>query len=101
MMMQAKLAESQHVLEGLLNNDFDRVKRAANSLEQLAELAPPPQRDDVITDRIYDHFRTEFVRLSNQLQTMAKQKNLEGAAYVYQSLTATCIACHTHLRDKD
>ena len=29
---------------------------------------------------IYEHFRTEFLRLATQLDSMAKAKNLEGAA---------------------
>lgn len=97
--MQAKLAESQDVLEGLLNRDFSTVRNSAKVLTQLAELGPPPG-DEQLEDRIYEHFRTEFIRLSNELKTMADERNLEGAAYVHQNLTATCIACHAHLRDK-
>jgi hypothetical protein len=98
LMMQTKLTASQRVLEGLLNRDFETVAASADLLDQVAEL-PQPQREHPIEDRVYDHFRTEFQRLSQQLKSMAEQKNLEGAAYVHQSLTATCIACHSHLRD--
>ncbi len=99
LMMRAKLAESQDVLEGLLNHDFDRIKSSAHALGQLAELAPTRRGEDV-GDRIYEHFHTEFVRLCNELESMADDNNLEGAAYVHQNLTATCIACHSHLRDR-
>ena len=98
-MMQAKLTASQRVLEGLLNRDFETITTSADVLCQLAGAAPERMhngRDDLI----YEHFRTEFVRLTEQLGSMAKQKNLEGAAYVHQSMTATCIACHEHLRDR-
>lgn len=98
LMMQAKLAESQDVLEGLLNHDFAEIKTSAHALGQLAELATS-RREDGADDRIYEHFRTEFIRLCNELESMAINRNLEGTAYVYQNLTATCIACHTHLRD--
>ncbi|MCA9074805.1 MAG: hypothetical protein KDA93_07220 [Planctomycetaceae bacterium] len=98
-MMQAKLMASQRVLEGLLNRDFKTITKSAEVLSQLAVTAPQReehQRDDLI----YEHFRTEFVRLSEQLESMAKHQNLEGAAYVHQNMTSTCIACHEHLRDR-
>jgi hypothetical protein len=98
LMMQTKLTSSQRVLEGLLNRDFETIAKAANLLVQVAELPQPP-REHPIEDRVYDHFRTEFQRLSQQLKSLAEQKNLEGAAYVHQNLTATCIACHSHRRD--
>ncbi len=98
-MMQAKLTASQRVLEGLLNRDFKTITTSAEILVQLAAAAPKQgngERDDLI----YEHFYTEFVRLSEQLEVMAEEESLEGAAYVHQSLTATCIACHRHLRDR-
>lgn len=98
LMMQTKLTASQRTLEGLLNRDFDTIAASADLLYQVAELPQPP-RERPIDERVYDHFRTEFQRLSQQLKSMAEQRNLEGAAYVHQSLTATCIACHSHLRD--
>lgn len=98
LMMQTKLTASQRLLDGLLNRDFDTIAASATLLSKVAEL-PQPAREQPVEDRIYEHFRTEFQRLSQQLQSMAEQKNLEGAAYVHQSLTATCIACHSHLRD--
>ena len=30
-------------------------------------------------------------------EEMAKEENLEGAAYAYQNLTANCLACHSYL----
>lgn len=98
-MMQAKLTASQRILEGLLNRDFKIITTSAEILVQLAAAAPK-QGSDKRDDLIYEHFRTEFVRLSEELEVMAEDENLEGAAYVHQSLTATCISCHRHLRDR-
>lgn len=100
LMMQTKLSASQRVLEGFLNRDFEAVVSSADLLAQVAELPQPP-REHPIEERVYDHFRTEFQRLAQQLKSLAQQDNLEGAAYVYQNLTATCIACHSHLRDSE
>lgn len=98
LMMQTKLTASQRVLEGLLNRDFDQMTASAQLLKRLAELAPP-RRHPRIDQDVYAHFRTEFVRLAGQLEAMGDEENLPGAAYVHQELTATCIACHDHLRD--
>ena len=94
-LMQAKLVMTQRVLEGILSHDFDTIQSSAQGLSRLAEASASADADD----RIFEHFRTEFVRLSLQLESLAKDENLEGAAYAHQNLTATCIACHTHVRD--
>lgn len=99
-MMQAKMTASQRVLRGLLNRDFNAVKTSAAILNQLA-VSAPNLKETGRKDLIYEHFRTEFIRLSEQLEAMANHANLEGAAYVHQNMTATCIACHQHLRDRN
>ena len=44
-------------------------------------------------------FTSSFDGLSLKLIRMAETRNLEGAAYTFQNLTGTCIACHQHVRD--
>lgn len=98
-LMQAKLSHAHRVLEGLVTNDFDRVESAAHALKHMS-LDPPEgwkKRDS--DGEVYDHFRMEFMRQSAQLEKMAKEKNLAGAAWYQQNLTSTCIACHTYIRD--
>ncbi len=97
--MQAKLSASQKVLAGLLEQDFEDVKAAADVLGKLAESATIRDTQSP-RDRIYEHFRTEFIRLAGELAVMADAQNLEGAAYYHEHMTATCIACHRHLRSR-
>lgn len=98
--MDAKLTATQSVLSGLLTRDFDRIRKAAESLRDMALTAPPEEAGGEFDKEVYEHFRTEFTRLSGQLVTMAERRNFEGAAWVHQSLTSTCISCHDYVRDK-
>ncbi|MEZ6059232.1 MAG: hypothetical protein R3C19_02610 [Planctomycetaceae bacterium] len=100
-LMQAKLVHAQRVLEGVVTHDFSRVERSASALK-LMSLEPPagfaPKQDDADSD-VYEHFRTEFLRVSARLEEQAKKKSPEGMAYMQQNLTATCVACHDYIRD--
>ena len=98
-LMHGKLKDGQTVLEGLLIRDFDQIRRGATSLRDKYLTAPKAGDDD--DDKVYEHFHIEFMRLSQKLITMAEDENLEGAAFVHQNLTSTCIACHEHMRDRD
>ena len=99
--MQAKLNHSQKVLEGLVVHDFAAIEKAAAALSQIS-LTPAPDlavAGDKSDRQIYEHFRMEFARLSGQLESHARRKELAATAYVHQNLTATCIACHEYIRD--
>lgn len=98
--MSAKLTGTQDVLEGLLTRDFDQIRKAAQSLRDVALTTPPEQVRKEFDAQVYDHFRHEFLRLSGQLDKLAAQENLEGVAFVHQNLNSTCIGCHEFVRDK-
>lgn len=99
--MHGKLMDGQAVLEGLLVRDFDQVRAGATSLRDKYLTAPAGETGDEDDDQVYEHFHIEFMRLSQKLITMADDENLEGATFIYQNLTSTCIACHDHIRDRD
>ncbi|REJ72885.1 MAG: hypothetical protein DWQ34_20040 [Planctomycetota bacterium] len=99
--MHAKLVHSQGVLHGLVLEDFSRIALAADSLRVTSRLSPEFVSDDVLDDEVYKHFQLEFLRLSTRLGELARDENLEGAAFTYNSLTANCMACHQYLREKD
>ena len=96
-LMRAKLSSSSLALDGLVNGDFDTLRTASGQLLDIAE-ASPRRYENVREMAVYEHFRDEFVRLSQRLEQMSEDRNLEGAAYVHQNLTANCIACHQHMR---
>ena len=96
-LMQAKMNASSEALEGLVNGDFTKIGNAAKVLEAIA-LAAPRQYQDLHKLDAGEHLRREFLRLAQRLGDQAEQRNLDGAAYVHQHITATCIACHRQLR---
>ncbi|MEP3478244.1 MAG: hypothetical protein ABJZ55_03265 [Fuerstiella sp.] len=101
LVMAAKLAHSQKILEGLVTQDFAAVEKAAAALSKIS-LHPAPEfskAGDRSDKQVYEHFRMEFARHVVQLQRHARRKELEATAYVQQNLTATCIACHDYIRD--
>lgn len=99
--MHAKLVHAQGVLHGLVLKDFSQMTVAADGLRVTSQLSPEFVSEDVLDDEVYKHFQLEFLRLSTKLGDMARDENLEGAAFTYNNLTANCMACHQYLREKD
>ena len=98
-LMQAKLSHAQRVMEGLVTHDFTQVGASAHALKHMSLDPPDGWKKSDAEGEVYEHFRLEFMRQSAQLEKMASQKNLEGAAWYQQNLTSTCIACHNYIRD--
>jgi hypothetical protein len=99
--MSAKLTHSKDLLEGLVTRDFDKIEKAATAMKQVSLNGPTRVEGDQVEDELFGHFRLEFLRISTQLEEMAKKENLEGAAFAYQNLTAHCLACHSYLTHRD
>ncbi len=97
--MSKKMTHTQNVFKGLVMNDMEMVSRAASSLKKISIEAPEDLEGNDIDNQLYDHFNLEFIRLTTQLEEMAIKKNPEGVAFVYQNLTANCMACHRYLSD--
>lgn len=97
--MKMKELGAHKILGGLIHRDFEAIKKGAESLKWVSLDSPKRKSHDEMHNKIYEHFRLEFTRSAGKLEQMAEDKNLDGAAYAYQNLTATCIACHEHLRD--
>ncbi|MCA8990790.1 MAG: hypothetical protein KDA88_02370 [Planctomycetaceae bacterium] len=95
--MHAKLYHSQRVMKGLVTHDFEEIRKGAGALKQTSLDAPKPENGDKVDDELYNHFKLEFLRLTTRLGEMADEENIEGAAFVYQGLTANCMACHDYL----
>lgn len=99
--MDSKLRYSEKILAGLVTHDFELIAKSAESMK-LIGLRHPRNLDKKTEDgEVYEHFRTEFARQAARLEEEAKKKQLAGAAYFAQNLTATCVACHDYMRDED
>ncbi|MBT4864685.1 MAG: hypothetical protein HON53_06105 [Planctomycetaceae bacterium] len=91
--MRAKLDASQVVLEGLVTEDYDKVKQGADKMAVMSKAT----EWQVIQGPVYAQYSSEFRRSCEQMAKMAKDKNLDGAALSYMHLTMTCISCHKHV----
>lgn len=93
--MLAKIASSQRVVDGLVCKDFDEIGRGAVDLVRICDATEWSTRGD----KVYVHYRDELRRQAQKLSKMAKEKNLDGAAFTYMHSLTTCIGCHEHCRD--
>jgi len=94
-LMRAKLASSQKVLEGLVDENFDLIHDGAKELVKITEATQWHAEED----QVYAHYRADLRRTALKLVVLAEEKNLDGAAYTYMHSITTCISCHDYCRD--
>ncbi len=95
-LMRAKLASSQSVLEGLVSENFTLIRKGAAEMHQISLASRWPQS----TDEVYGYHSQNFRNLCQKLVEQAETRNLEGAHYTYLHLTTSCIDCHNYVRGK-
>ena len=94
LLMRAKLACSQNVMEGLLSEDFELIAEGARKMKKISEAAEWPRARDAV----YEHLSAEFRRQCSKLEHLAKTENHEGLSFTYMQMMTTCIDCHNHVR---
>lgn len=93
--MRPKLANSQHILEGLSLEDFAMISENAKRLMRLSEAA----EWQVLPSPEYVRYSADFQRLANELVDAANQRDLDAATLTYVQLTINCVKCHKYVRD--
>jgi cytochrome c556 len=93
--MRAKLAHSQKVLEGLVEEDYAKIAKNAQEMSLLS-LAGTWQ---VLNTAEYVDFSRKFRNSADKLSEMAKKKNLEQTTKAFNEVTTRCVECHKYLRD--
>jgi hypothetical protein len=94
--MRTKLENSQKVLGGLANGDFDAIARSAKAMNNLSELEKHVRSTT-------PGYRTQLLifRAANaDLIRQAERENLDGCALAFHQLTLSCVNCHKALREK-
>lgn len=94
--MQSKLLDAQEVLAGIAMEDFDRIAKGANGLLDMCETVGWTEEKTKGEFAAHD---VEFHQVANELLTLARAHNLEGAHYKYIQMTTICMDCHIHVRD--
>ena len=93
--MRGKLTTSQKILEGLATKKFDMIQEGAKTLQKMSDAAAWKRSSDAV----YLHHSREFRAQADKLERLAKERNLDGASFVYMNLVGTCLRCHEHSRD--
>jgi len=95
-LMKKKLSQAQKFLEGLAQQDFDKIKSAADELASLRRQAAW----SINRSPEYDVFSNDFQRNIDAAQQAASNKNIDAAALAYIEMTMTCVKCHKYVREQ-
>ncbi len=91
--MRAKLINSQNVLEGLVTEDFDKIRDGAEKMIVMSKAAEWRMG----SDEMYAHDTAEFVSAAQDLIRQAKDRKVDAATLSYLQLTISCLNCHKHV----
>ena len=92
--MRAKLTSSKDLLEGLMTEDFVKIKQASDQMVVMSNAAGW----QVIQGPAYSQYSAEFRRTASQLSKAADDKNIDRAYLAYVQLTLSCIDCHKYVK---
>ena len=95
--MRTKLTNTQTLLRAIVTADFRAIDEAASGLSRIsqAEIATwqsPPRRE-------YTEQAMLFLSTVEDLRMASSHRDLAGVGNAYSTLIATCIHCHTYVRD--
>ncbi len=91
--MRSKLEYSQLILEGLVTEDFEKVRKGATSLNELGKRKWIESESSA--------YRTQnqvFWFTTGTLLMAAEKKNIDSATLSYTQMTHSCVNCHQVLR---
>lgn len=96
-MMKVKLKRAQALIEALAREDYKALEESAaalGSISKAAEFLRAYKTEE------YEFQARVFQRSADTLVEKAKSKNLDGATLAYLDMTRSCVACHSHFRNR-
>jgi hypothetical protein len=97
LLMQDKLEHVKSVLDGMVNEDYDKISEHAEMLGLISRAASW----HVVDLDEYDSFSDRFQQASTKLLGAAKQENRDAVTLQYLQLTLSCIECHQYLHSQE
>ncbi|MCA9283957.1 MAG: cytochrome c [Phycisphaerales bacterium] len=94
--MDAKLAYTQSVLQGVVLADFGQIQHNAQELANLSREARFMVEDSIAYALLSDRFRTSATQLAQD----AAKEDLEAVTRGYTALVGSCVDCHRHLQQE-
>ena len=95
--MRTKLANTQSLLSAIVTSDYREIDRAAAALGRISEMEivswqNPPRPE-------YTEQAMLFLTTVDGLRAAGAAHNLDRVGAEYSTLVATCLHCHTYVRD--
>ena len=87
---------NQKIVEGLTTKNYEMIEQGALEVKLLVK----GQHWFVIDTPEYKRFSREMEHSAQQLQTAAKQKNMDAAALRYFGMTMSCLDCHRYIETR-
>jgi hypothetical protein len=92
--MRKKLTASNQILEGLVTEDVDLVKKGAKSLVELSSA----EKWQVHHNAMYKQQSNDFQRTAKKLVEAAESENFDSVALKWIDTTMKCVECHKYVR---
>ena len=94
--MREKLGHSQKILEAILTSNFSQLERESAALSK----ATQSSAWTVLRGPEYVQQSERFLKSLKDLDTAARERDLDAAMKHYQELTTSCFGCHRFIKDK-
>lgn len=94
-MMVKKLDHSKDILEGLAQEDFEKIVKGGEALKAISSM------DEFMKYNVlaYQNLAGEFRVSVDRMVKAAKVGNLDGATLGFNQMTVSCVECHKMIRD--
>jgi hypothetical protein len=92
--MRAKLERTEQTLAGLVAEDLEAIEEAAASMRSLGRIEAWSRRSAIPR---YDTLISSFNYACEQLESGAREGNIEAATLAYAQLLLSCVNCHAEL----
>jgi hypothetical protein len=95
-LMREKLLHAQRLLEALTTSNYKLLDQES---EELAKIPLMPGWM-VLHSPEYRRYSEAFLRATVDLNSAAKQRDLDEAVLHFQTLTASCYQCHRYMKNR-
>jgi hypothetical protein len=95
-LMREKLAHAQKLLEALTTSNYRLLEEES---EKLANIPLMPGWM-VLHSPEYRRYSEAFLRATVDLNSAAKQRDLDEAVLHFQTLTSSCYQCHRYMKNR-
>ena len=92
--MKQKLSYAQQVLNGLAQEDYERISKAATAMKGLNTI-------EFFVRQRPEGYRTQLKAFQFSVEELARNaqdENLDGATLAFTQMTLSCVNCHKELR---